>query len=122
MAFALKAAGRAKDALPHIAMSIQLSPNDALLWTFYVNNASSYYQLKDYEVSELWARKGVREDEREHWPNLFLAAALAQQDRLEEARTAISKALNLKPEFCLSFVAQSLPGYNETYFAHLIEG
>ena len=122
MAFALKAAGRAEESLPHIAMAIQLSPSDPLLWTFYVNNASSYYQLKDYPASEQWARKAIHENEREYWPKLFLAAALAQQDRLEDARASISKALDLKPEFCLSMVARSLPGYNEGYFVHLIEG
>ena len=103
-------------------MAIKLSPNDPLLWTFYVNNASAYYQLKNYELSEQWAGKAARENEREYWPKLFRAAALAQLDKIDEARTAVSKALALKPEFSLSFVAQSLPGYNQDYFEHLVEG
>ncbi len=122
MAFALKSAGRAEESLPHIAMAIQLSPSDPMLWTFYINNASSYYQLNDYEVSELWARKAIRENEREHWPYLFLAAACAKQDKLENARAAAFRALKLKPDFSLSILAQSLPGYNQGYFEHLVEG
>ncbi|WP_170387547.1 adenylate/guanylate cyclase domain-containing protein [Ruegeria atlantica] len=122
MAFALKAGGRAEDSLAHVAMAIKLSPNDPLLWTFYVNNASAHYQLKDYKLAEHWAGKAVRENEREYWPNLFRAAALAQQDKLDEARAAVTKALALNPEFSLSFVAQSLPGYNQDYFEHLVEG
>ncbi len=122
MAFALKAAGRARESLPHIAMAIQLSPNDPMLWGFYVNNASSHYQLKDYEAAEAWARKSAQENEREYWPNLFLAAALAQQDKLKVARRAVAKALSLNPTLSLSSMEQGLPGYNETYFTHLVEG
>lgn len=122
LGFILKAAGRASEALPYFDTAIKSSPNDPLLWTFYVSHASSYLQLKDYPVMEHWARKAIHEREREYWPHLFLAIALSMQNQPEDARSAMRKALTLKPEFTVKVVPKNLQGYQKHYIDQVIEG
>ncbi len=44
-----------------------------------------------------------------YWPHAVLAAALAQLDQMDEARAAVTEALEAKPDLSLTYLQKTLP-------------
>jgi tetratricopeptide (TPR) repeat protein len=94
--------GRAKETEAHIAEALRLSPRDTLayIWMTYAGGAKS--QLGHYEQAAAWCRRAVEANRNYPPTHFWLAAALAQLGRLDEAHSALKAGLALDPNFTVS--------------------
>ena len=83
--------------------------------------AACCYNLENYDEAEEWARKAVNPRPDQFRPYTFLAAALAGQDRLDEARVAIEAARHVKPDLSLSEIRRLLPHLHPEYLERWID-
>ena len=104
LAFVLTRAGRADEAISHFDQAIRLSPHDAFLAGFQVQRALALFDLKRYEECVEWAYRASRSPNPRYWSFVYLAAALIELGRKEEARAALDKLMALAPHFTLSFL------------------
>jgi len=111
--------GRAADALPCFDTAIRLSPHDPVLWAFHTLKGWCHFQLGDHAAAEACARKAFQEDPKEFWPHLVLAAALAGQDRADEARAVVDDLLLFKPEMSASAIPRIMPHVDPDYLGRI---
>ena len=97
--------------------AIRLSPRDTLayLWLGAPGYAKIY--LCDDEGAVAWLRRSI--DANSNFPlyHFFLAAALGQLGRLDEARSAVQAGLALNPTFTISRFRAGAPSDNPTFLA-----
>jgi adenylate cyclase len=93
------AIGHSRDAIKSLDTAIRLSPHDPMLWTMENSRAVVKIELSDYEQALDDARRACRHPNTGFPSYLSLASALAQLDRLDEARAALDNVYRLKPEF-----------------------
>jgi adenylate cyclase len=116
--------GRGEEAIKHAEQALRLSPLDRSLFYYYGLLGLAYYASGNYVESVKWAAMGANESPR-HIANLrYLAAGLAALGRIEEAREAARKFLELDPTFRLSIFERTLqpfqvPALKEKYLEHL---
>ncbi len=79
--------------------AIRLSPRDPAAWAFYNMRAWAFILLGDYEAAVEDARRAIRHPGAQFWPHTTLASALALLGRSQEARIALDKLLEVKPDF-----------------------
>ena len=91
LAHVLTYSGRPEEAIPLIEQSLTQSPFDSQLGSMHGSLALAHYQARHYEEAEAQARKAIEPDFRISYA--VLAAALARQDRLDEARAAFPAQL-----------------------------
>ena len=96
---ALTLAGQLELAISEYDTAIRLSPRDPAAWAFYSVRAWARFLLRDYEAGVEDARRAIRHPATPYWPHAHLASALALLDRSEEARIALDKLLEVKPDF-----------------------
>jgi adenylate cyclase len=116
--------GRGEEAIKHAEQALRLSPLDRSLFYYYALLGLAYYANGNYVDAVKWASMGASESPR-HTANLrYLAAALAALDRVEEAREAGRKFLQLDPAFRLGTFERTLqpfqvPALKDKYIEHL---
>ncbi len=76
-----------------------MSPRDHFVWAFYTVRAWARLLLGDYQAAVEDARRAVRHPAAAFWPHAHLASALALLDRRKEAKIALDKLLEIKPDF-----------------------
>ena len=89
--------GEPKEALPLIQKAFALSPRDGLAGVWRTASGTAYLLLGDDVKAEREARTGIAENPKHSQNYAVLAAALAHQGRLEEARAALQTAIELRP-------------------------
>jgi adenylate cyclase len=105
----LTLAGRLDEAKAALAMAERLSPRDPNLWASTVVHALACLLSGDHEEALHWARKTIQNPRAKgYWPHAVQAAALAQLDRMEEARNAVALAREALPDLTLSYLAKTL--------------
>ncbi len=113
--------GRAEEAEAHIAEGLRLSPRDtmAYIWIGMAGVAKNY--LGSYEQAVEWLRRAIEANRNYPDGYFHLAAALAQLDRLDEARTAVKAGLALNPAYTISRAraARTARSDDPTYLAQL---
>ena len=94
--------GRAKETEAHIAETLRLSPRDtmAYLWMTYAGWAK--HHLGSYEQAVAWFRRAIEVNRNYPHSYFSLAIAIAQLDRLDEARSAVKAGLALNPSYSIS--------------------
>ena len=94
--------GRAEETEAHIAEALRLSPRDtfAFAWMTHVGAAKSH--VGSYEQAAVWFRRAIEANRNNPPAYFWLAAALAQLGRLDEARSAVTASLALNPTFTVS--------------------
>ena len=99
--FAKYVIGRAKETEGHVREALRLSPRDTsdYVWLVWVGNAKM--QLGADEEALTWMRRGLEANRNLAVTHFFLAAALAQLGRLDEARDAAQAGLVLDPSFTI---------------------
>ena len=87
--------GRAEETEAHIAEALRLSPRDttAYIWMHIAGIAKNYLCL--YEQAVAWFRRATEANRNFPQNYFFVAAALAQLGRLDEARSAVKAGLRL---------------------------
>jgi TolB-like protein/class 3 adenylate cyclase len=94
--------GRAEETESQIVEALRLSPldTDTHVWKYVAGIAK--LALGNYEQAGEWLRRAIEANRNYPQGHLFLAAALAQLGRLDEARSAVKAGLALNPTFALS--------------------
>ena len=116
--------GRGEQAVKHAEHALRLSPLDRSLFYYYALLGLAYYAIGNYAEAVKWASMGANESPR-HTANLrYLAAGLAALGRIEEAREAGRKYLEMDPAFRLSTFERTLQPFQvselkEKHIEHL---
>jgi TolB-like protein len=109
--------GRSEETEAHIEEALRLSPLDvnAFLWISFAGFAKLYIGRNEDAVSRL--RRAI--DTNRNYPiaHFWLAAALAQLGRLDEARAEARAGLALDPSFTVRRVRAGAMSDNPTYLA-----
>jgi TolB-like protein/class 3 adenylate cyclase len=94
--------GRAEETEDHIAEALRLSPRDTMAYTWMTFAGVAKLLLGSHEHAVAWCRRAIESNRNFPHAHFFLAAALAQLGRLDEARSAVKAGLALNPSFTLS--------------------
>ena len=111
--------GQAEAAEPHILKAFQLSPQDhqGHLWCLIAGTAKLF--VEQDAAAEAWFRRGIEINRAYPIHILYLAAALAGLDRMDEARAMAREALALNPRFSVRLVRSIRRSTNPTYVRQL---
>ena len=90
-------AGRSEEALSHFAEAIRLSPRDPTLFLGCYGIGWARFLLGNDDQATEMLRKSIGLNPGYAPAHLFLTAAYAMQDRVEEARTALAAYLRTNP-------------------------
>ena len=93
--------GRSKDAIPEFDRAIQLSPHDPMRFDWEMNKALALIEVREHEEAKNLLRKVIRHPAVRFWAYAHLACALGHLDRPEEARSAVNKLLETRPDFSM---------------------
>ena len=93
--------GRIEEALAHLEAAIELSPGSSLTPPLHVYRCYAYMQIGRYEEAVEAGRKGTQSMPSTPFSWTVYANALALNDNLGEARTAIAEIRRLSPRLTL---------------------
>ena len=110
-------AGRNEETERHVLEALRISPRDtrAYGWMYFVG-AAKLAAGRD-EEAVVWLNRSIELHRNWPLPHLWLAAALARLDRLEEARDAARAGLELNPGFTIVRLRSSAFSDNPVYLA-----
>jgi TolB-like protein len=111
LGIALVRAGRAREALPSLETAARLCPRGNYVGIIHGRFAQAYFALGDHENTVVWARKAIQYTQP-RWAHAFLAAALAQLGRLDEARRVVDELRRVRPDLTLT-MARGWTGFRE---------
>jgi TolB-like protein len=94
--------GRAEGTEAHVAEALRLSPRDTLAHRWMVVAGVAKNHLGDWDQAVTWFRRAIEANRNYPHSHFVLGAALAQVDRLDEARSAVKAGLALDPRFSIS--------------------
>jgi tetratricopeptide (TPR) repeat protein len=97
--------GRAEETEADVEEALRLSPRDpwVFAWTWFAGVAKSF--LDRPEEALVWLRRSVEFNRNFPMIHFYLAGALAQLGRLEEAKTAVKAGLALNPRLTLAQIS-----------------
>jgi len=118
-------AGRAEESEGHVQEALRLSPRDSKAYQWTANLAAIKLHLgADAEAAQL-ARRSIEANRNFPLAHFWLASALAQLGRPDEARQAILPGLALAPGFTIARYRAGVRSDDPTYLAQqerIIEG
>jgi adenylate cyclase len=119
---ALIYSGRPREGLAALEKLIRLDPRDPGLVARLNQMAVAQYFLHEYETVIETAERAIRSYPT--FPPLYrwLAAALGQLGRTEEAKEALAKHMVLAPGSLDSYIRQRVPWMRQEDHAHMLEG
>jgi adenylate cyclase len=122
LAVTLIFSGRPKEGLVALERSIRLDPRDPRSAVRSLQVAIGLYFCRDYEAAIEAAKLTIRA--YPEFPNSYrwLAAALGQTGRIEEAKEALEKAIAIAPAAFDMYVRQRVPWMRPEDHAHMLEG
>jgi len=122
LGMALTYSGRAKEGLTSLYACIRLDPRDTGLAARLHQVAVALYLLYEYEASVETAKRAIRS--HPEFPPFYrwLAAALGQLGRADEAKEALAKALAIAPTLLDMHIRERTPRMRQEDHAHLLEG
>jgi adenylate cyclase len=114
--------GQPKEGLAALETCIRLDPRHPHPASRLMRIAMGLYFLREYERSAEAAQKGIRLFP--DFPNNYrwLAAALGQLGRSEEAKEALEKAIAVAPAAFEMYVRQRVPWYRPEDYTHMLDG
>ncbi len=114
LGFALALSGKPDEAKGFFEKAEKISPHDPLLWAFTITHALTLILAGENEDAVFWAHKTMQIPRSSgYWPHAVLAAASANLDRLDDARSAVAQALKEKPHLTISYLKKTLPTKHE---------
>ncbi len=84
--------------------------------------AFSLLLLKDYEGAIEWGRKGIRDGPQSFWPHAHVTSALGHLGRQEQATRALADLYEIKPDFSVATIDETVRVKNPADRAHYIDG
>jgi adenylate cyclase len=114
--------GRPREGLAAIETALRLDPRNPWRAGQLLNIAFANYSCRDYEAAIEAARRATSSYPDWPIPYRWLAAALGQLGRAEEAKAALEKAIAIAPASFDRHVRNGLPFFRPEDHAHLLEG
>jgi adenylate cyclase len=110
----LTLAGRLDEGRASLEQVERLSPRDPILWASTVTHALADILAGDHKAAIHWAQRTIELPRAAgYWPHAVFAAAYANLDQLEDARSAVTQALKEKPDLTCSYLKKTLPTKHE---------
>lgn len=109
--------GRAEETEAHIIRAFRLSPRDSFACVWCMMAGTAKLGLGRYEEAVAWLHRAIEASQTYPMAHLTLAAALAQQGNLAEARAAAAAGLALAPSFTTRRPRTGVLSDNPTYLA-----
>ena len=100
--------GRLDEAIQQFEMAIRLSPHDPFRWAFFSYRALAHLFRQEFQDAVLWARKSVEIPNAQYWASAHLVAALGHLGDTQQAKRAVAKLKEIKPEFSITFAREHL--------------
>ena len=113
--------GRPKEGLAAIERSVRLDPRTRRAGRMNQLSMGSYL-CRDYEAAIAAAKRAIREHPDYPLPYRWLAAALGQVGRIEEAKEALEKAIAVAPAAFELYVRQRVPWHRPQDYTHMLDG
>jgi adenylate cyclase len=114
--------GRPKEGRGALEKSVRLDPRNPNLNLRLLNIAISLYLAREYDAAVEAAKRGIRSYPDFSNTYRWLAAALGQIGRVEEAKEALEKAIAMAPASFDLFVRRRVPWHRPEDYAHMLEG
>jgi adenylate cyclase len=114
--------GRPKEGVAALKRSIRLDPREPRAAVRLNQLALGLYFLQDYPAAVEVAKRAIRSYPDFAHPYRWLAAALGQLDRTEEAKDALEKAMTVVPGAFETNVRGRVPWMRPEDHAHMLEG
>ena len=113
--------GHAEETEAHVVEALRLSPRDTMAYTWMSAAGGAKLHLGSYEQAVTCFRRAIAANRNFPQAYFWLAAALAQLGRLDEARSAVKAGFALNPTFAISRAraAHTARSDNPTYLANL---
>ena len=121
-AHSLWMSGRPEEAIVSHDEAMRLSPRDPLLWAFQASKAIALILLGRYDEALDLARKAQRQPNTALWAFMPEVSALALLDRLDEARAALERVKQLKPDVTCGFATAVIPITHASDREHFVGG
>ena len=102
--------------------SIRLDPRNPNLATRYNAVTVGYYLSGEYGAAIEAAHRTIRAYPNREYDYRWLAAALGQVGRIEEAKEALEKAVAIAPAAFDRFVRTRVPWHRPEHYAHMLDG
>ena len=122
LGMALVYSGRAKEGLAALKTCIRLDPRDTGMAARFLQIAVAFYFLHDYEAAVETAKRVIRSYPEAAPIYTWLAAALGQLGRIDEAKEGLAKLAAIAPGWLIKRARQPTPWMRQEDHAHLREG
>jgi tetratricopeptide (TPR) repeat protein len=109
--------GRAEEADVAVREAIRLSPRDPWAYSWYFVGGIAAVCLGDDNGAENWLRQSIETNRNYPLTHFYLAAALANLGRIEEAKAATRTGISLSPNFTIAGFRAGASSDNPTYLA-----
>jgi TolB-like protein/class 3 adenylate cyclase len=117
--------GRAEECDGHTRTALQLSPRDPWVFAWQMNVGYAKACLGRDEDAVIWLRRSIESNRNYPSTHLWLAGALANLGRLDEARAAAQAGLALDPKFTIARLRATKISDSTEYLARrrlIVEG
>ena len=114
--------GNPEDGLTPLETALRLDPRGKRRGFIEHYIAIGHYFCREYDAAVEAARRAIRSFPDYPNPRRFLAMALGQLDRTQEAKEALDKAIAIAPAGFDFYVRNRLPWYRPDCWAHMLEG
>jgi len=114
--------GRPREGLEDLQRSLRLEPRGSNLVLRLTHVAAGHYFVRAYEVAAENAQQAIRAFPEHPQPYRWLAAALGQLGRIEEAKKALDKAIATAPGSFDMYLRQLAQLFRPEDYAHMLEG
>jgi adenylate cyclase len=122
LGMALVFTGRAEQGIVEVDWAERLSPHDPNLWLFEMVRAWGWISLGDFERAREQAEQSVRRPMAGFPAWATLASALGHLGRIDQARSALAKTLELQPGFSPQLLDRVWPNMEAAFFERFIDG
>src|SRR4030095_1864415 len=119
---ALTFSGQPTEGIASLETSVRLDPRDPMIIAQLNHLTIGLYFSHKYESSIAMARRTIRSYPEFPHSYRWLAAALGQLGRIEEAKEALAKAITVVPGAFDMHVRDRLPWFRPEDHAHMVEG
>ena len=115
-------AGRAAEAIESHDEAIRLSPRDPMMWVFLASKAIALLMLRRYEGAIECSRRAQRQSNAGTFAYVAEISALGLLGLETEARDAVKRLLQHKPDVSIGFFRRVLPVTDEASREHFFGG
>ena len=114
--------GQPREGLVALERSIRLDPYNRMLPNRLNLLTMGLYFSRQYEAAAEAAKRAVRANPEYPLPYRWLAAALGQLGRTNEAKATLERAVEIAPATFGVYVRQRVPWHRPEDYAHMLEG